>query len=76
MNEAYDGLVCVAAPIRNAGRAIAAVSVTGPARSMDWEATTDAVKCTATSIWNARFGSSGSGRRNTDSSRRHATAAR
>ena len=31
VNEAYDGLVCVAAPIRNAGRAIAAVSVTGPA---------------------------------------------
>jgi len=64
VNEAYDGLVCVAAPIRNAGRAIAAVSVTGPARSMDWEATADAVKCTAASIWNARFGTSGSGRRN------------
>ena len=58
VNEAYDGLVCVAAPIRNAGRAIAAVSVTGPARSMDWEATADAVKCTAASIWNARFGTS------------------
>ena len=64
VNEAYDGLVCVAAPIRNAGRAIAAVSVTGPARSMDWEATADAVKCTAASIWNARFGTNSSGRRN------------
>jgi hypothetical protein len=31
---------------------------------MDWEATADAVKCTAASIWNARFGTSSSGRRN------------
>ena len=28
--ESYEGLGCVAAPIRNSGRAIAAVSVTGP----------------------------------------------
>ena len=37
VNESYDGLVCVAAPIRNSGRAIAAVSVTGPAEPMDWD---------------------------------------
>ncbi len=55
VNEAYDGLVCVAAPIRNSGRAIAAVSVTGLATSMDWGATSEAVKQTAASIWNARF---------------------
>ena len=73
MNESYDGLVCVAAPIRNSGRAIAAVSVTGPAQRMDWDATTEAVKRTATSIWNARFGSPGSSRRNADAPRRHAT---
>ena len=55
LNESYDGLVCVAAPIRNSGRAIGAVSVTGPAIHMDWEPTEAAVRQTATSIWNARF---------------------
>jgi DNA-binding IclR family transcriptional regulator len=55
VKEAYDGLVCVAAPIRNSGRAIAAVSVTGPATRMDWDATSEAVKHAAASIWNARF---------------------
>jgi DNA-binding IclR family transcriptional regulator len=53
--ESYDGLGCVAAPIRNSGRAIAAVSVTGPVTRLDWDATTDAVKNTAVNIWNDRF---------------------
>lgn len=53
--ESYESLVCVAAPIRNSGRAIGAVSVTGPAGQMDWDATTEAVRHTAASIWNSRF---------------------
>jgi len=55
-NEAYDGLGCVAAPIRNSGRAIGAVSVTGPMVRIDWDAMAESVQHTATSIWNARFG--------------------
>jgi DNA-binding IclR family transcriptional regulator len=55
-SESYDGLVCVAAPIRNSGRAIGAVSVTGPVKRMNWEFTSEAVKRTAASIWTARFG--------------------
>ena len=54
--ESYEGLGCVAAPIRNSGRAIAAVSVTGPVSQIDWDATAEAVQHTATTIWNARFG--------------------
>lgn len=53
--EAHDGLVCVAAPIRKDGRAIAAVSVTGPSSGMRWGAATDAVRNTAAAIWNATF---------------------
>lgn len=53
--EAHDGLVCVAAPIRQSGRAIAAVSVTGMAGGMRWGPAGDAVRETAAAIWNARF---------------------
>ncbi len=53
--EAYDGLGCVAAPIRNSGRAIGAVSVTGPIGQIDWDSLSTMVRNTATSIWNARF---------------------
>lgn len=56
VKEACEGLGCVAAPIRNSGRAIGAVSVTGPVTRMEWESTAEAVKNTAVSIWNARFG--------------------
>ena len=65
-NESYDGLVCVAAPIRNSGRAIAAVSVTGPAQPHGLGGHDRGGQETAASIWNARFGSSGTGRRNAD----------
>ena len=51
--EAYEELVCVAAPIRSSGRAIGAVSVTGPAGRMRWGVMTEAVRTTAVSIWNA-----------------------
>ncbi|GLY38961.1 transcriptional regulator [Amycolatopsis sp. NBRC 101858] len=53
--EAYADLVCVAAPIRSSGRAIGAVSVTGPAGRMRWSAATDAVRSAAAAIWNANF---------------------
>jgi DNA-binding IclR family transcriptional regulator len=53
--ETYEELVCVAAPIRNAGGAIGAVSVTGPAGRMRWGMATEAVRSTATAIWNASF---------------------
>jgi DNA-binding IclR family transcriptional regulator len=51
--EAYEEIVCVAAPIRGAGRAIGAVSVTGPAGRMRWRVVTEFVRGTATAIWNA-----------------------
>ena len=54
--ESYDGLGCVAAPIRNSGRAIAAVSVTGPLAEMSWDLVAKAVRRTAADIWTARFG--------------------
>lgn len=53
--EAHDGLVCVAAPIRQSGRAIAAVSVTGLAGGMRWGTASEAVREAAGAIWNARF---------------------
>jgi len=53
--EAYEELVCVAAPIRSSGQAIAAVSVTGPAGRMRWSVVTEAVRDTAAAIWNANL---------------------
>ncbi|ROO87501.1 IclR family transcriptional regulator [Actinocorallia herbida] len=53
--EAFDNLVCVAAPIRRSGRAIGAVSVTGLAGRMRWNTTTEAVRGTAAAIWNATY---------------------
>jgi DNA-binding IclR family transcriptional regulator len=53
--EAYDDLVCVAAPIRSSGRMIGAVSVTGGAGRVRWGMATDAVRGAAAAIWNATF---------------------
>lgn len=53
--EAYKGLACVAAPLRNSGRAIAAVSVTGPVAQIDLHAMAPLVQSTAEAIWNDRF---------------------
>ena len=53
--EAYEGLTCVAAPLRNGGRAIAAVSVTGPVDRFDARAVATHVEQTAAAIWNDRF---------------------
>ena len=59
--EAYEELVCVAAPIRSSGQAIAAVSVTGPAGRMRWSVVTEAVRGTAAAIWNANLTLRGAG---------------
>ncbi len=53
--ESYEGLACVAAPLRSSGRAIAAVSVTGPVARIDLHAVAPLVRNTATAIWNERF---------------------
>ena len=53
--EAYEGLVCVAAPIRSSGLPIGAVSVTGPADRMRWSVAAEAVRTTASAIWNANL---------------------
>lgn len=54
--EAYNGLVCAAAPIRNSGRAIAAVSVTGPVARADLDVMAACVRTAAAAIWQDRFG--------------------
>ena len=59
--EAYQELVCVAAPIRSSGQAIAAVSVTGLAGRMRWSVMTEAVRGTAAAIWNANLNLRGPG---------------
>lgn len=56
LQESYEGLGCVAAPIRNSGRAIGAVSVTGPIDQLDWPALAASVQQAAAGIWASRFG--------------------
>jgi len=51
--EAYEDLVCVAAPVRGGGAAIGAVSVTGPACLMRWNVAGEAVRAAAAAVWNA-----------------------
>ncbi len=53
--ESYEGLACVAAPLRSSGRAIAAVSVTGPVTRIDLHGVAPLVRNTAAAIWNDRF---------------------
>ncbi|MEZ5167377.1 MAG: IclR family transcriptional regulator [Acidimicrobiales bacterium] len=53
--EAYAGLSCVAAPLRSTGRAIAAVSVTGPTDRFDADTVGPMVQRTAATIWGERF---------------------
>jgi DNA-binding IclR family transcriptional regulator len=74
LNECAEGLGCVAAPIRNSGRAIGAVSVTGPFTRIDWDAASEAVQFAATNIWNARFGAPRSAKTVSDGRRRHGAA--
>lgn len=53
--EAYDGLACVAAPVRSAGRAIAAISATGPVTRIDLHAIAPHVHNAARRVWSDRF---------------------
>jgi DNA-binding IclR family transcriptional regulator len=53
--EAVTGFGCVAAPIRGAGRAIAAVSATGRIESIDVERLAPLVREAATEIWSNMF---------------------
>ena len=55
--EACVGVSCVAAPIRGAGRAVGAVSVTGFTERFDVPAIERQVRETAQRIWNDLFGS-------------------
>lgn len=57
LSEACESLGCVSAPIRNSGRAIGAVSVTGPIDRIVWDDMADAVQRAASAIWMTRFGS-------------------
>lgn len=53
--EAQTGIVCVAAPIRGSGRAIAALSITGPVDRMCLERLAPAVSGAAAGVWQALF---------------------
>jgi DNA-binding IclR family transcriptional regulator len=49
--EGYRGIVCIAAPIRSGGRAIGAVSVTGPVARMRAHSLVHEVRSTAAAVW-------------------------
>jgi DNA-binding IclR family transcriptional regulator len=53
--EAVRGVSCVAAPIRRSGRAIASISLTGPASSFDPDRNARVVKRAAEGIWSTLF---------------------
>jgi DNA-binding IclR family transcriptional regulator len=52
--EAFTGLTCVASPIRSSGRAIGAVSVTGPIGRMQVHSVAQSVRDTALAVWGGR----------------------
>lgn len=54
--EAVPGMMCVAAPIRGAGRAIAAISITGPRDDFDLKRLTPSIRTAANGIWTDLFG--------------------
>ena len=54
--ENVAGTRCVAAPIRGSGRAIAAVSVSGPVHKVDVSRVVPLVRRAAADIWNQLFG--------------------
>ncbi|KOV60609.1 IclR family transcriptional regulator [Streptomyces sp. MMG1121] len=54
--EGYRGVFCVAAPLRGAGRAIAAVSVCGHGVHRELERLAPVVRGCARSVWQAMFG--------------------
>lgn len=54
--EGYRGVFCVAAPLRGAGRAIAAISVCGNGAHRELERIAPAVHGCARAVWQAMFG--------------------
>ncbi|MFD3536217.1 IclR family transcriptional regulator [Streptomyces sp. NPDC058664] len=54
--EGYRGVHCVAAPLRGAGRAIAAISVCGHGVHREMERIAPAVRGCARSVWQSLFG--------------------
>ncbi|MCD4533068.1 IclR family transcriptional regulator [Nocardioides sp. cx-169] len=60
--EAHDGLICVASPVRDAGRALAAVSVTGPKGQVQLGSVSEEVRRTSAAIWNATCSTTPQGR--------------
>ncbi len=59
--ENVAGLRCVAAPIRGSGRAIAAVSVSGPVLKVDVSRVVPLVRRCASDIWSQLFGKRANG---------------
>jgi DNA-binding IclR family transcriptional regulator len=55
--ESGDGFVCIAAPIRGAGRAIGAISATGRTETYDWGLNRAEVVATAQAVWEHMFAS-------------------
>ncbi|MFF9145769.1 IclR family transcriptional regulator [Streptomyces sp. NPDC014861] len=54
--EGFRGVFCVAAPLRGAGRAVAAISVCGHGVHRDLERIAPAVRGCARSVWQSMFG--------------------
>jgi DNA-binding IclR family transcriptional regulator len=53
--ESFDGLACVAAPLRSLGRAIGAISVAGPVELVEPKVLAPYVQQVAAAIWADRF---------------------
>jgi DNA-binding IclR family transcriptional regulator len=64
--ENVAGLRCVAAPIRGSGRAIAAVSVSGPVLKVDVSRVVPLVRRCASDIWSQLFGKRANGSTNAE----------
>ena len=54
--ESVSGLACIAAPIRGSGRAVAAISICGPASAVDLVGHAPLVRDAAAMIWREAFG--------------------
>jgi DNA-binding IclR family transcriptional regulator len=53
--EASPGICCVAVPVRGSGRAIAAISLTGPSEGFDAPSAAKMLKRVAATIWSEMF---------------------
>ena len=59
--EAEPGIACLAAPVRGSGRAVAAISITGPPARITTERFEPALRRAAHGIWRALFPTRGAG---------------